>query len=639
MPRTSCHAFVVAIVGLAGAGCAFEEPDGENVSVGTQEIAGGGPTPAGMFPAVGDLSGCSGSLIADRLVLTAGHCVCSAPDPGLGCPGLFNEVFILKGVDDFTTPEDETLDPDGIVFNGTPFVHPDYEAGGWYEDAIIDNDYAVIVLNQSVSSRVAVTPMSISTSSFANGTLMTLVGFGGRHPQFPDADECDMDPGIKRHASTILDDSDDHGKYGLDLFFADNTVHSCKGDSGGPAVDPYGRIAGVASSGNLDSESVYDGTYKAREWIQQQIISPGNRVRIWGFETSPAPGWYFDNDRDPGMFGWNDTEDLRLAGDFLGLGYDQVLYINRGSGVGRFQITDQIDGIAPVETLFLAGYSVSGAYNEFLNSTADRQVVGDFLGLGHDQVMFINTGGSGGRVAIADFAVGVAPVFFESYSSQNPLLNGWHDSNDKILVGDFRANGHDQVMFINRGVGAGRVLIVDFDLSPAPATWDDVPYYEAYSQSVTLNGWHDGNNDFVVAADLMGQGFDQVLFVNGDGAGGRMMVVDFRGTAPTDWPSDIWYYEGYGWSPMFNFWHDADDALLAGDFMGEGFDQLLLVNRGPGGRFLVADFRGGYPADNRFIQLQGQDPQLETRIDWDDGLLIGDFVAQNRSQLLTIERF
>ena len=32
----------------------------------------------------------------------------------------------------------------------------------------------------------------------------------------------------------------------------------------------------------------------------------------------------------------------------------------------------------------------------------DIKLVGDFMGLGHDQVLFINTGGSGGRVLIAD---------------------------------------------------------------------------------------------------------------------------------------------------------------------------------------------------------------------------------------------
>ena len=44
----------------------------------------------------------------------------------------------------------------------------------------------------------------------------------------------------------------------------------------------------------------------------------------------------------------------------------------------------------------------------------------------------------------------------------SPLLNGWHEAGDIKLVGDFMGLGHDQVLFINTGGDGGRVLIADF---------------------------------------------------------------------------------------------------------------------------------------------------------------------------------
>jgi hypothetical protein len=59
----------------------------------------------------------------------------------------------------------------------------------------------------------------------------------------------------------------------------------------------------------------------------------------------------------------------------------------------------------------------------------DLQLVGDFMGLGRDQVLFINRSGGGGRVMIADFSGGQPPAqvrYWENWG-QSPLLDGWHD--------------------------------------------------------------------------------------------------------------------------------------------------------------------------------------------------------------------
>ena len=55
--------------------------------------------------------------------------------------------------------------------------------------------------------------------------------------------------------------------------------------------------------------------------------------------------------------------------------------------------------------------------------------------------------------------------------------------------------GHDQVMFLNRtNAGDGRVMVADFSSGNPPA---QVKYLEQWGQSALLDGWED-DNDWVV---------------------------------------------------------------------------------------------------------------------------------------------
>jgi hypothetical protein len=116
-----------------------------------------------------------------------------------------------------------------------------------------------------------------------------------------------------------------------------------------------------------------------------------------------------------------------------------------------------------------------------------------------------------GRVMVADFSGGVpAQVRYWENWGQSNLLNGWHDPGDIQLVGDFRGLRRDQVLFINRGGSGGRVMIADFGDGNPPA---EVRYWENWGQSTLLNGWHDAD-DLQMVGKLMGPGRDQVLFLN-----------------------------------------------------------------------------------------------------------------------------
>jgi hypothetical protein len=55
------------------------------------------------------------------------------------------------------------------------------------------------------------------------------------------------------------------------------------------------------------------------------------------------------------------------------------------------------------------------------------------------QVMFLNRTPGGGRVMIADFSSGTPPARVRSWEDWglSPLLDGWTDDEDWHLVGDF----------------------------------------------------------------------------------------------------------------------------------------------------------------------------------------------------------
>lgn len=186
------------------------------------------------------------------------------------------------------------------------------------------------------------------------------------------------------------------------------------------------------------------------------------------------------------------------------------------------------------------------------------------------------------------------------------MLDGWIDSDDAIVVGDFRNFGYDQVLFLNRtpgstGFGQGKVLITDFK-SSFPSL---VRYTETYGEYPGLDEFADVN-DRVLVGDFMGLGYDQVLFVNSvaspTSAMRRLVIVDYSGSGPV-----VKYAENYGYRETLAGWHDPQDVILAGNFVditpsGNPADQVLFINNQAGagpnvGHLQLVDFHFGTPTN------------------------------------------
>jgi Secreted trypsin-like serine protease len=205
---------------------------------------------------------CTGTLIAKRLVLTAGHCFPEGPSK------------ILVG---------NSISGGGVEYpvtkNGS-FQHQPYN-----ENSAPHNDLTLLVLEKDVSG---VQPVKIaSTTECDNMQFVRIAGFGttdvtGRYGF-----------GTKRIADVVVVSSD--GKkcngqnYGadpdLEFVAEDRHADTCKGDSGGPAYlkSPSGEwlLAGATSRATASSSmpcgdgGIYVRVEKYTPWVKQVAAANG----------------------------------------------------------------------------------------------------------------------------------------------------------------------------------------------------------------------------------------------------------------------------------------------------------------------------------------------------------------------------
>ncbi len=210
-----------------------------------ERIVGGSKTQEGAYPEcclVGRLHPngfqewfCSGVLVAESLVLTAGHCIDRRPTaPYLVALNAVNE---------------DALGAADIIQARKVVVHPEYLS-------MRIHDVACIVLAQS--SRVA--PVPIASAADMNSAFeVTLVGFGNCDYKstrgFGIQRKVSVDiTAIRRSANGQLDEAESELGFESDYEFVagGEGYDSCNGDSGGPA---YVTLNGSKKVGGLTSRA------------------------------------------------------------------------------------------------------------------------------------------------------------------------------------------------------------------------------------------------------------------------------------------------------------------------------------------------------------------------------------------------
>ncbi|RYZ43095.1 MAG: hypothetical protein EOO71_05030 [Myxococcaceae bacterium] len=246
--------------------------------------------------------------------------------------------------------------------------------------------------------------------------------------------------------------------------------------------------------------------------------------------------------------GWLDDEDLRFVGDFAGRGHDQVMFINRDGQAGKLMLMDFKTPAAPGRFGSIAyreEWGESQTLSGWMDSN-DLQLAGDFMGLGHDQLMFINRSGESGKVAVMDYSTGVLGGVVrasETWTSASWLSSGWLDADDRQLVGDFRGLGRDQVMFINVGGTGGKLMVLDYALNVTPTQLGTAVYQEPWSTPGYLTGMLDPD-DLLLSGDFGNKGRSQMMSINRAYPTGRLALIDHgSGVSPgSRLYQEQWYF-------------------------------------------------------------------------------------------------
>ncbi len=252
-PAAALAALLLAIFPALAAG---GQPSATADSI--DRIQGGAASQDGEFQAVGSIGNCTATLVSADTVLTAAHCVCSSGNGGdpQANTCVSRKTFTLRQVRRTGRPDWVREDVD---FQGTVYVHPDYERRSWLSD-----DLAVIKLDKLpwVKTR-GVNPIPILPGVVPQeGNLATLVGYG-----YTGSNCNDTSNPVKRSLTLPLDTVSAGA-----LVTQANGQHVCPGDSGGPMLyAPNGmlQVIGNASWGDFSSSSTYRPAFSSWRWLRR----------------------------------------------------------------------------------------------------------------------------------------------------------------------------------------------------------------------------------------------------------------------------------------------------------------------------------------------------------------------------------
>jgi secreted trypsin-like serine protease len=235
-------------------------------------VVGGRDAAPGAYPAVAEIRFgssflCTGTLIAPRWVLTAGHCS-SITGAAVASPAAWPPQLIDVRIGSVTPGAGERVPVRRVV------VNPDYLLSAGYDIALLE-----------LSTPSTMTPARVVGAGggtlWAPGTLETIVGFGTTSEGGDAADtlqEAQVPITTDAYCSGAYSDFD--ASTMVCAGFPEGGVDTCQGDSGGPMFgrDAAGalKVVGATSFGEGCARPGKPGVYARvgdtvlREWIRSQ---------------------------------------------------------------------------------------------------------------------------------------------------------------------------------------------------------------------------------------------------------------------------------------------------------------------------------------------------------------------------------
>ncbi len=244
--RSGIVALAAALFALGGGGCvrAAGAPDPNMTWALDQEESGVVAIGTSLDGDPAHITLCSGALVAPNLVLTARHCVSRSITSTPSCDAhgrSHNGAHLADDADPALigvyVGEHVRVERDLPRAHGVKTLHPTGQV-------LCDADVAFLVLDRPLQG-VAILPMRLH-SPVASGESVRPVGFGG-------GAAATIGDRARREGSTVLaigpsSNADTGAVLGPREFEVDRAT--CRGDSGGPALDTQtGEIVGVVSRG------------------------------------------------------------------------------------------------------------------------------------------------------------------------------------------------------------------------------------------------------------------------------------------------------------------------------------------------------------------------------------------------------
>ncbi len=229
----------------------------------------------------------------------------------------------------------------------------------------------------------------------------------------------------------------------------------------------------------------------------------------------------------------------------------------------------------------LQDWSTAGTAMGGWMDPGDTVLTGDFLVPGQQRVLFFNSDAAGGAFVVRALSgTGNAGTMSnEAWIDWSPALvaklGGWHDSNDKVLAGDFTGLGRAHLLFMNVDGAGGAFYMAAIDAANGQLQ-DLAGINWSPALSASLAGWLDAG-DKLLAGDFTAAGRSQLLFLNADGGTqGAASIRQFDAST-----NAFQIVATVPWNKIIGnsqIWQQASAKVLSGDFLGLNKDQLVFIN-------------------------------------------------------------
>jgi hypothetical protein len=230
-----------------------------------------------------------------------------------------------------------------------------------------------------------------------------------------------------------------------------------------------------------------------------------------------------------------------------------------------------LDSVLPAnfEIDYIRAYSSQG--NEFMwqwgnagsdkisgwdMNTSDKFIVGDFAGLGRDQLLAVNTNTH--WAVLMQYSSGNWYGVWDNKGTDK--ISGWNmNPGDQFIVGDFAGLGTPQLLSIN--ANTHWAVLMQYSAGNWSGIWDN-------KGSDKIHWWYMNPTDKYLVGNFDGGTRSQILAV---ATNGWSHLMSYSGP---DWETP-WSNDG---GAIIDLWYmHSSDSYFAGDFDGKGHADLFAV--------------------------------------------------------------